>query len=138
MLTIKGDLWRQLENNPAPDTFLAWIRNNVPEQYHADSAFVYALVGNLVRYIAEKNLETEAEKEMIVKFKPILKAFLTLKSLQLDAIYALQVKWCPCFCDIFIGFLFKGLTKYTTNTRILSVIQRTYVLYKWFYLILIH
>ena len=92
MLTIKGDLWRQLENNPAPDTFLAWIRNNVPEQYHADSAFVYALVGNLVRYIAEKNLETEAEKEMIVKFKPILKAFLTLKSLQLDAIYALQVK----------------------------------------------
>jgi len=91
MLSIKGDLWRQLETNPAPDTLLAWVRNNVPEQFHADSAFVYALVGNIVRYIAEKGLETEPEKEMIVRFKPILKAFLTVKSLQLNAIYALQV-----------------------------------------------
>jgi len=71
--------------------FLAWVKANVPAQYHSDSAFVYALVGNVVRFIAEKNLETEAEKEMIVRFKPVLKAFLTLKSLQLDAVYALQV-----------------------------------------------
>ena len=91
MLTIKADLWRQLEAGPSPDAFLAWVKANVPAQYHSDSAFVYALVGNVVRFIAEKNLETEAEKEMIVRFKPVLKAFLTLKSLQLDAVYALQV-----------------------------------------------
>jgi len=96
LLTIKSELARQLESNPGPDEFLAWIQANVLNEHQSDPAFVYALTGTLIRCIVEQTEKNEnvaeAEKELISKFKPVLKTFLRSSSqLQLSAIYALQV-----------------------------------------------
>jgi len=111
LLAIKTELARQLESaQPAmsADVLLAWIHANVSSDHHADSAFVYALVGALLRFITDRAVTSDAsgrasgemsdkevaetEKEMILKYKPVLKAFLGASNgLQLCAIYALQV-----------------------------------------------
>merc|ERR1712107_381339 len=43
LLAIKSELWRQLEINPSPEAYLAWIQANVHPEHHTDPAFVYAL-----------------------------------------------------------------------------------------------
>jgi len=96
LLTIKAELSRQLEAHPSADALLAWIQANVLHEHQTDPAFMYALMSSLLRYIIgqtekQENL-AEAEKEWIVKFKPVLKSFLRSSAdLQLSAIYALQV-----------------------------------------------
>jgi len=97
LLAIKSELWRQLETNPSPEAYLAWIQANVHPEHHTDPAFVYALMSNLLKHIHQQAAngdkeDTEAEKELILKFKPVLKVFVQFSSkLQLCAIYALQV-----------------------------------------------
>jgi len=109
LLTIKTELGRQLElaagsTGSAPEALLTWIQSNVSQEHQTDPAFVYALMGALLRFITDQTAATaaredlgekevaETEKEMIVKFKPVLKAFLfNSLGLQLSAIYALQV-----------------------------------------------
>ena len=102
LLTIKGELWRQLETSVDPDSFLAWIRSNVSLDHQADPAFVYALVGTLLRHVTERAAAgdqgrepAEVEKELILQYKGVLQTFLKRDSaLHLCAIYALQVFCC--------------------------------------------
>merc|ERR1712107_978670 len=75
LLAIKSELWRQLETNPSLEAYLAWIQANVHPEHHTDPAFVYALMSNLLKHIHQQAAngdkeDTEAEKELILKFKP--------------------------------------------------------------------
>ena len=86
-------MWRQLEQDPAPEPLLAWIRKNVGSDHQSEPAFISALVGNLLRCINTKAGDnTEQEKELIITFKSVFQAFLGRdQAKQLCAIYDLQV-----------------------------------------------
>merc|ERR1712073_192955 len=78
-LAIKADMWRQLETDRDPASFLAWINETIPETtLKKDTPSV------------EKE-DTDKEKEMIMEFKTIFSTFLTTPELQMAAVYALQV-----------------------------------------------
>merc|ERR1712073_167688 len=78
-LAIKADMWRQLETDRDPASFLAWINDTIPETtLKKDTPSV------------EKE-DTDKEKEMIMEFKTIFSTFLTTPELQMAAVYALQV-----------------------------------------------
>ena len=100
LLTINTEIWKQLETNPGPEEFLAWIKTKVPAEHHSDPAFVFALMGNILKFITEKtksvedNVQevTDLEKELILKYHVVLQTFFKRSAdLQLVAIYALQV-----------------------------------------------
>jgi len=105
LLAIKADMWRQLESQPSPSSFLSWILSTVPDNIRKEHSFISALVASIMRYISEattlkdqsepastpeKDI-TEKEKEMIAEFKEILTTFVSTGELQLAAVYALQV-----------------------------------------------
>merc|ERR1719220_1953157 len=102
LLAIKADMWRQLESQPSPSSFLSWILSTVPEANRKDPSFISALIASVVRFIAEQTTlkdagktpekeVTDKEKEMIGEYKQVLQTFLTNQELQLSAVYALQV-----------------------------------------------
>merc|ERR1712073_140242 len=101
-LAIKADMWRQLETDRDPASFLAWINDTIPETSRSDPGFISALIATLMKHISEETTlkkdtpsvekeDTDKEKEMIMEFKTIFSTFLTPPELQMAAVYALQV-----------------------------------------------
>merc|ERR1711876_92100 len=101
-LAIKADVWRQLETDRGPASFLAWINDTIPETSRNDPGFISALIATLMKHISEETTlkkdtpsvekeDTDKEKEMIMEFKTIFSTFLTTPELQMAAVYALQV-----------------------------------------------
>ena len=101
-LAIKADMWRQLETDRDPASFLAWINDTIPETSRNDPGFISALIATLMKHISEETTlkkdtpsvekeDTDKEKEMIMEFKTIFSTFLTTPELQMAAVYALQV-----------------------------------------------
>jgi len=100
LLAIKADMGRQLEAEPSPAAFLAWVTKAVPEAARAEPAFVAALMGAVVRHVSEATTlakdeveqeDKDKEKEMILAFKEVLQPFLVSAELQLASVYSLQV-----------------------------------------------
>merc|ERR1719411_2457900 len=101
-LAIKADMWRQLETDRDPASFLAWINDTIPETSRNGPGFISALIATLMKHISEETTlkkdtpsvekeDTDKEKEMIMEFKTIFSTFLTTPELQMAAVYALQV-----------------------------------------------
>ena len=100
LLHIRAEIWRQLETEPTPEAFMAWLLDTVALPHQTDPAFILALVHNLLRYVTERAAggegadAAEKEKELIVNLKPVLQAFLkNSPGLQLTAVYAMQVRF---------------------------------------------
>lgn len=106
LLRIQSELWKQLKSDPNPANFYKWVRDNVDGKLFADSGFITILVTAIIRHITSEStmqegvdvtvapdkLLVEKEKELIDKFKGVLKKFLLDKiALHVTAIYALQV-----------------------------------------------
>jgi len=102
ILAIKADMWRQLESDRNPSSFLQWINSTIPENNRIESGFISALITTIMKLICEETTlkndtpsvdkdDTDKEKEMIMEFKNIFSTYLTSPELQLAAVYALQV-----------------------------------------------
>ena len=83
LLHIRAEIWRQLETEPTPEAFMAWLLDTVALPHQTDPAFILALVHNLLRYVTERAAggegadAAEKEKELIVNLKPVLQALRT-------------------------------------------------------------
>merc|ERR1711956_162237 len=81
--------------------FAAWIGDNVDAKYHGNPDFIMALFQVVFKHIVDKAKETsasETEKELLDKFRHVLKPFIADKpKLQLAAVYALQMS-CNALC----------------------------------------
>lgn len=100
LLRIQADLLKQLQADPNPSTFYKWIKENLDASSFTDPGFINALMTVLLKYITneaaasngDEKQVTEKEKSMLVRYQPILHAFLRDRpSLQLVAVYSLQV-----------------------------------------------
>jgi len=126
LLSLKEDMESQLESEDAT-AFARWIGDNVETKYHGSPDFVMALFQVVFKHIVEKaaskdvvvappaaasvtSSETatenkgspsnpvEAEKELLAKYRHVLKPFIADKpKLQLAAVYALQMS-CNALC----------------------------------------
>lgn len=104
LLRIQAELSRQLQTESNPQTFYRWIRDHLDPASLAEPGFVSALMTALLKHItleASADAETDEkvvadrEKALLVKFAPVLQAFLRDKpSLQLAALYSLQTHFC--------------------------------------------
>jgi translation initiation factor 4G len=106
LLSLKDDMESQLVSADAT-AFAAWIGDNVEAKYHGNPDFIMALFQVVFKHIVDKAKETsasetedsnkagravEAEKELLDKFRHVLKPFIADKpKLQLAAVYALQM-----------------------------------------------
>ena len=95
LLSLKEDMESQLESDDAV-TFASWIGENVEAKYHTNPDFIMALFQVVFKHIVDKANHFEdkgqAEKELLNKFKHVLKPFVADKpKLQLAAVYALQM-----------------------------------------------
>ena len=101
-LAIKADMWRQLESNPDPTSFLKWINDTIPEKNRKEVEFVSALIATIMKHICESTTlknssasvdkeDTDKERAKIEDFKNLLSVHLANPELQLAAVYALQV-----------------------------------------------
>jgi len=101
-LAIKADMWRQLESNPDPTSFLKWINDTIPEKNRKEVEFVSALIATIMKHICESTTlknstasvdkeDTDKERSKIEDFKNLLSLHLANPELQLAAVYALQV-----------------------------------------------
>jgi len=105
LLSLKDDMESQLVLADAT-AFAAWIGDNVEAKYHGSPDFIMALFQVVFKHIVDKAKETsasetedsnkagpvEAEKELLDKFRHVLKPFIADKpKLQLAAVYALQM-----------------------------------------------
>jgi len=105
LLSLKDDMESQLVSADAT-AFAAWIGDNVEAKYHGNPDFITALFQVVFKHIVDKAKETsasetedsnkagpvEAEKELLDKFRHVLKPFIADKpKLQLAAVYALQM-----------------------------------------------
>jgi len=115
LLKIKEDMESQLEFDDAT-AFARWIGENVDPKYHGNPDFIMALFQVVFKHIVDKaarregqdsGSETdtkqaggsvEAEKELLAKYRHVLKPFIADKpKLQLAAVYALQMS-CNALC----------------------------------------
>lgn len=98
LLSIKEDMESQLKSGDVT-TFANWIGEAIDPKHHGNPDFIMALIQVVFRHIVEKAGEKEgstspgeAEKEMLGKFRLVLKPFVADKpKLQLAAVYALQM-----------------------------------------------
>jgi len=102
LLSLKEDMESQLELDDAI-AFARWIGDNVEPKYHVNPDFIMALFQVVFKHIVDKagscgETETnktgsvEAEKELLAKYRHVLKPFIADKpKLQLAAVYALQM-----------------------------------------------
>jgi len=106
LLSLKEDMESQLESDDAT-AFARWIGDNVEPKYHGNPDFIMALFQVVFKHIVDKarqegqdggETETnkagqvEAEKELLAKYRHVLKPFIADKpKLQLAAVYALQM-----------------------------------------------
>ncbi len=114
LLTLRAEMERALASDSSPTSFSQWISGHVETKYHTQPGFVLALFQVVFKHIVEtagtgstdtpsEKSAIEAEKELLDKFRLVLKPFVHAKpGLQLTAVYALQV-----FCNA-LGFP-KGL-----------------------------
>lgn len=109
LLSIKENMEAQLESDDAM-AFARWIGDNVESRYHGNSDFIMALFQVVFKHIVHKANNSmasetdpsskgqptaqvaEAEKELLAKYRHVLKPFIANKpKLQLAAVYALQM-----------------------------------------------
>lgn len=53
LLRIQGDMWRQLEADPAPNSLYKWIKEKLDPSHHSDPAFINALIAVILKYITQ-------------------------------------------------------------------------------------
>lgn len=112
MLRIESDLWKHLiQSDCTPTSLYRWLKDNVEPSLQNSCNFIKVLFTCLIKYItlemskqsitdSETNATqtqtngtniTDNEKELLIKYEHVLKAFLHEKhSLQLVVLYALQ------------------------------------------------
>ncbi|XP_018400148.1 PREDICTED: eukaryotic translation initiation factor 4 gamma 2 isoform X1 [Cyphomyrmex costatus] len=105
LLRIQGDMWRQLEADPAPNALYKWIKEKLDPQHHSDPAFINAMMNVLFKYITgeitlapgvdptvnpDKQLQ-EKESALLQKYARFIRTFLTTIDSQVTALHALQV-----------------------------------------------
>merc|ERR1711988_1377615 len=94
-LAIKADMWRQLETDRDPASFLAWINDTIPETSRNDPGFISALIATLMKHISEETTlkkdtpsvekeDTDKEKEMIME-KMVLNSIIISFSLSVSS-----------------------------------------------------
>lgn len=106
LLSVQQDMRKQLSSDPDPNSFLQWVNKSVDHSFFDKSDFINILFSTIMKYIVGQttfqdasNLsaqpdkrQTEAERELVDKFKLVFKPFVQDNSkLQLSAVYALQV-----------------------------------------------
>jgi len=108
LLSLKDDMESQLESDDAT-AFARWIGDSVEPKYHGNPDFIMGIFQVVFKHIVDKarregsqdggETETnkapgqvEAEKELLAKYRHVLKPFIADKpKLQLAAVYALQM-----------------------------------------------
>lgn len=53
LLRIQGDMWRQLESDPLPNSLYKWIKEKLDPSHHSDPGFINALMTVLLKYITQ-------------------------------------------------------------------------------------
>lgn len=53
LLRIQGDMWKQLETDPAPNSLYKWIKEKLDPSHHSDPGFINALISVLLKYITQ-------------------------------------------------------------------------------------
>jgi translation initiation factor 4G len=53
LLRIESELWRQIKEDPQPQTFYKWIKDNVDSARYTDPGFITALTTVLLKYITQ-------------------------------------------------------------------------------------
>ncbi|XP_011500682.1 PREDICTED: eukaryotic translation initiation factor 4 gamma 2 isoform X2 [Ceratosolen solmsi marchali] len=105
LLRIQGDMWRQLESDPAPNSLYKWIKEKLDLSHHSDPGFINALITVLLKYITqettfpsgtnpsiipEKALQ-EKELALLGKYQRMLQTLLPTIESQVTAVHSLQV-----------------------------------------------
>ncbi|XP_068986491.1 eukaryotic translation initiation factor 4 gamma 2 isoform X1 [Bombus flavifrons] len=106
LLKIQGDIWRQLEYDPNPNTLYKWIKEKLEPSHHSDSEFINALMNVLLKYITQETIlapgvdPSSVGKSVIDKEKALLEKYARLMRLlfvdiesQVTALHALQAFW---------------------------------------------
>merc|ERR1712061_586384 len=106
LLSLQKEMEAQLTSEASsPTNFAKWIGDYVEVKFHTNPEFVMALIQVVFKHIVDSTTQgdpnadkgqIEAEKELLSKFRLVLKPFVHDKQkLQLAAVYALQV-FCNC------------------------------------------
>lgn len=53
LLRIESELWRQIKEDPQPQTFYKWIKDNVDSARYTDPGFITALMTVVLRFITQ-------------------------------------------------------------------------------------
>ncbi|XP_014208727.1 eukaryotic translation initiation factor 4 gamma 2 isoform X2 [Copidosoma floridanum] len=105
LLRIQGDMWRQLEIDPAPNSLYKWIKEKLDPSHHSDPGFINALMTVLIKYITQettfqpgtnpsvipdKSLQ-DKESGLLRKYQRMLQTLLPTVESQVTAVHSLQV-----------------------------------------------
>ncbi|XP_031638600.1 eukaryotic translation initiation factor 4 gamma 2 [Contarinia nasturtii] len=106
LLKLQGELQKQIQNDPNPQSLYKWIKDNVESICYNDPGFVTALMNVILKYVTQETTLAEGidptvvpekslidkELTLLKKYCPVLNAFLNGNGdLQLVAIFAMQV-----------------------------------------------
>jgi len=106
LLKLQGELQKQIQNDPNPQSLYKWIKDNVEPHCYNDPGFVTALMNVILKYVTQETTLAEGidptvvpekslidkELTLLKKYCPVLNAFLNGNGdLQLVAIFAMQV-----------------------------------------------
>lgn len=91
LLNIKEEMEANINKKDVAN-FAKWIGQNVDSKFHAQPDFIMGLFSVVFKFIVEQSEDSGAEKELLGKFRTVLKPFVADKpKLQLAAVYALQM-----------------------------------------------
>ncbi|XP_058788831.1 LOW QUALITY PROTEIN: eukaryotic translation initiation factor 4 gamma 2 [Phymastichus coffea] len=105
LLRIQGDMWKQLESDPSPNSLYKWIKEKLDPSHHSDPGFINALMTVLLKYITQettfplgtnpavipdKSLQ-EKEVALLSKYQRMLQTLLPTIESQVTAVHSLQV-----------------------------------------------
>ncbi|XP_033339349.2 N-acetyltransferase 1 isoform X2 [Megalopta genalis] len=106
LLKIQGDIWRQLENDPNPNTLYKWIKEKLEPSHHTDSEFINALMNVLLKYITQETIlapgvdpsnvgkaAIDKEKALLEKYARLMRSLFVDIESQMTALHALQTFW---------------------------------------------
>ncbi|XP_076300764.1 N-acetyltransferase 1 isoform X2 [Lasioglossum baleicum] len=106
LLKIQGDIWRQLENDPNPNTLYKWIKEKLEPSHHTDSEFINALMNVLLKYITQETIlapgvdpsnvgkaAIDKEKALLDKYARLMRLLFVNIESQMTALHALQAFW---------------------------------------------